>query len=486
MHLSVLSRGLVGLLLLVGVPACQRAQANALPAQRPAAPAAPAVFGSTREYLVLDVSGSMQVGRRFATAVQAARAQVSALPVGQNLIVQLVVASDQVSTIGTFVLRGEGDRENALHALESLQAIRATRTSFLNIDHGLREVMARDLGPEEQPALAFLTDGLSDCPQQDLHAADLGRRVVPVGRGVFLVTRGPVPSEDAFTTRARAHGPRSGGRLAGPTGGTADTRTIIESPPPGLELPPTLSITPQQSFLAPLLGTRPTFVFEVAVLNPGLVRRAYALEAEAPAGLRVAFDPPVVVVAPGGRTVARATATLDRTDVSMQPLIHVVARGPGDAASRASLQPHLESPSWIAQHAGTILPPGLALVVLAAFVLGWVRRAVRVGYPGRDTQSAEIAAGGRIPLDAFAPELPPDAGYLERSWLGGFRVRAGATDLVAAGRHVAPGQQVSYRLGQRIVAGAVSCVVDRVTDRPVGAMHLPSEETFGAGSEDLP
>jgi hypothetical protein len=467
--------GTLALGLGLGLSACHRAQASPPPSH-----ATP--FGGVHLFIALDVSGSMGADHRFTVAVQAARAQIRALPVGQNLSLQIVVASDQVSTVGTFVLRSETDREAALRALDSLQPIASTRTSFQSIDRGLREVMTRDLGAEEQPALVFLTDAISDTPRQDLHAADLGRRIVSIGRGVFAVTRGPVPVEASLSlplrTRVRSSNAASG-RLPPTSGGTADTRTIIESPPPGIELPPSLAVTPRVSFLGPLLGERPSFEFDVTVSNAGLVRRAYALDAEAPDGLRLRFDPPMVVVPPGGSSVIHATATLERTDVPMSPLLHIIARGPGDSTSRATIQPRLESPSWIAQHLGAALLGGLALAALAGLACWWLRRPVRVGYPGREAQSAEVSFGAKVSLSLFAPELAPDAGYLERTGLGGFRVRAGTQTLVVGGQHATPGQRVPYRLGGPILVGETSFVIDRLSSRPNAFQHTPSADSFG-------
>jgi hypothetical protein len=415
-----------------------------------AAPLAP-----VRVVVVLDNSGSMLHRDRIQRARGAVNAWIDALPTTGEVTLEICTASDHVLVLQTVVLRSAADHAVSRRAVDGVQALRATRTSFRSIDQGIAEVVRRDLQPSERFAFVFATDARSDSPRNDLRPADMGNHIIPVGAGVFVVTGGDVPSDQAFTPTTGDHQP-----TPGTTGQPSDVLGILSGTSVVLTAPPRFDATPATALFSPITGEAPMSSFAVTVTNPARIARTITLDATPLAGLRVDFVPPAITLPGGGSgRVEVRLHSLHRQPV-VAPL-HLVAATPDGNQISASVPQRIEPRSWGASNLGTLLLAGVALVGVAGALYALGRRRVSIGVPGDPARATSLSAGEWTSLATFAPELALDAGEFGRAWWGGFRVRGGAQPVSVGGRTVLGGKVTPYRVRETVQVGTTSFVLDR-------------------------
>lgn len=418
-----------------------------------------------RVYLVVDNSWSTAklVGKatRIEGEIQASQRWATAIDVPSDLTVELLTASDRVDIVGTFALRSEADRANLSEAIRRIQPIRATRTIFSAVDGDLAGVVRRDTGPGEEFGLIFLSDMVSDDPDSDLRAEEIGDRVVNVGGGVSAIVLGNVPATDALAGRG-APLPRVAPRRTASLGRSSVVRKLQNSVI-RIDAEPAVA-----GLIVPLfLGGATPVRSEIRVTNDIGVTRLIQLDSVMPAGVAAKFFPNPMIV-PAGET---ATAKLELSALKpVQGKIVVIARLPDGRSQQHTMQIDLVRRLWLVQHAWAVSAAVAGLLVALSTLFWRGRRALRVGDHAETEKQASLAVGDAVPLATFAPGV---TGVLRRGLLG-FAVVAEEQPLSVGGRLISARKHARYALGEEIRCGDRSFAIYNLDSVP----RVPNNTDF--------
>ncbi len=446
--------GFMGLLATVGM-----SPANA------ASPTGPRSAASAPQRLIIavDNSGSTMVGRRFGREVRAAKALVSALPVGSGITIELATASDRIDHLATIRLVGENDRESLLQRIDELQAIPTTTTRFRAVDDALDDLVRRRLLPNENIAVVLLTDGVSDDPLHDLRAEDLGDRVIGLEAGVIAVLAGNIPEASALSSSAGASKAAPPGRMR--SGRASRLRQLFAPPQLVLTLPADVMKTLDRDLLNRTDPQTITFGIDVR----GSLPRAIGLDVKAPPGATATVSPQVVSVTADGS--AMATIVVQLQSEAARGALEVIARAPDGTESSSVIDLNLAANSYLTSNK---LPLGGGAVCVLVLFFGFSllgRRTVPLGVPGSVDKVARMRVGDRAPLATFEPKLALTAGEIVRGRFG-WRVVAGDTEIVVGSRRVSPGASTTWEPGAPIKMGDALILLD------VGATVAPTPGSY--------
>jgi len=406
-----------------------------------------------RVFVVLDDSGSMRRGNRFAFAVAAVRRWLDNLDLGCKTTIELVAASDHI----TYAADQEESLSAMTKALEEMKPKRYSRTLFRTIDAELADYVASRARPDEEVTIAIISDGLSDEPGNDLALLDLGDQMVAIGGGVFASLSSHFPGVEAFagseSSAERPHKtattrPRSRLRRLLPTSIRFTSRVRL------------VSRTLRAKFIKGYEGT----TIDMTVVNDGELPRLLQLRAQGPQGMLVNVDPASVVLEGHGR--ATANLVVSASDAIAGEIV-VTAEAADGTAAHAAVEARLAVDRWSSARiwALTLVLGGLLAGALVVWLLG--RRRLAIAPAGQTDPVVELRRGDVVPIATLAPSFPAGVS-LGRGWLGLYVTTSGAP-VSLGGVPIGGAGKARYRLRTDIETGEVTVVLDRFNQNHVSS-----------------
>lgn len=414
---------------------------------------------TTRVYAVLDNSGSMRTAGRFRRGVEALERWAESIDLGPGLTVEILVAADQVSHQGTFLLRVESDRDAMLDRLRELEPERASTTLFRKIDEELAAFVARTTRADERFGVVFVTDGRSDTPATDLRLQELGDQLIILGGGLYAVVSGSVPGQEELSGAKQ-------GQARSPRFETPSSRSRCRRlfrPSMAIAPPAPLRAEVRERLLGGIAPVRATVHLE----NTSEVARDVHLQAKAPAGTTVRFFPSTLTVA--GKAKAQATLEIEVAS-PVSGSIAIFAEGPDGGVTEATLLVEIATRPWLTSNWMALSGLAAATTLLLALLFRASRRPWSIVPIGRPDRGFEIRPGEEVPLSMAEPAFPAGIWIARRR--GGLRLRTSDEPVRLGGTPVQPGREVPYSLRTPIDAGAVSVVLDRRSRRQAGVHPL--------------
>jgi hypothetical protein len=362
--------------------------------------------------------------------------------------IELLTASDHISAIGTYVI-DQDDGLGLARALDEMKPKRYSRTVFRTIDAEIADYVASRARPDEEVAIAIISDGLSDEQAKDLTLLDLGDQMVAVGGGVFAAVSAHFPAVEAFVISDSA----------------LDRAHKVASARPKSRLrrllPTNITFSPRASTINPTLHAKfikgyESVTINLVVGNEGALPRLLQLRAQGPQGAEVGVEPATVVLEGHERaTVALVVSASEPVNGE----IVVTAQAPDGTSARSAIEATISLDPWSPMRAWALalVVAGILVVILTAWSLG--RHGLAIVPAGQDDPVVELRRGDIVPITTFAPEFPAGVS-LGRGWVGLYVETSGAA-VSLGGVPIRGGGKVRYRLRTDIEAGGVTVILDR-------------------------
>jgi len=412
-------------------------------------------------FLAVDNSGSMRRGHRLSTAITALQRWAQSVETGDTVTVELLAASDHLTTLGTYTLGVDNGLSAFLAAIEALKPQRHSRTSFGTIDSALADFVVQNAKASDRVAVAIVSDGISDEPALDLALRDLGDKLIDLGPGVFACISGSFPNLDALIGRAGSDHPipRTTRRPR------SKLRQILSA---------TVSLSLPQSSLngklrAKLFGGHEPARVDLKIHNQGALPRDLRIHVRGPDGSATSVEPTSILIDGNGRLEATIFVN---GDTPVEGEILVTADIPDGVAAQASLRANLALEPWAISNMRVLALASGMLLLLLLGVWRVSSQPLLIAPIGKTDPSVELRRRDIAPIATFAPGFPADV-ELHRGLFGGLYLKSAGAPVSLSGVPLRPHVATRYQLRSVIEAAGVTAVLDKVRHS-----HVSSEPFF--------
>jgi len=419
----------------------------------------------------IDNSGSMRHHGRFRRAVRALQRWLESLDSRMDITIEILTAADTVVPRGEFRLGDGASLSRVLDSLDELETQSSSRTIFRKIDEGTADFVAAHVRPNQVAGLVFVTDGISDAPENDLRLEDLGDEVLPLGDGLYAVISGVVPAQEAI--KGTASNSRTIVSQREPARAPSRCRRLF-APSIAISVPRSISKTLRRHLLGSL---DPVFVAAI-VENSGDIAREVQIEVELPPGAAGRVEPDRVVLAPRSKT----TVGIEISAISPVSGTFVTrVQEPDGSTAKWGTAVDFVAGSWWAGNKFALAGFGMSVAVTLALLLAVARRKWFVMPLGRSDRGFWLGPGEEVSLNAADPDFPPGTWVARRR--GGLWVRTEDKQLRVGSATARPGHDVRVRPRAPIECDHASVVLDRRSRRDA-ARQPPNLPFVGNVSRD--
>jgi hypothetical protein len=408
-------------------------------------------------FLAVDNSGSMRRGHRLSTVTTALQRWAQSVETGDTVTVELLAASDHLTTLGTYTLGTDNGLSAFLAAIEALKPQRHSRTSFGTIDSALADFVVQKAKSSDRVAVAILSDGVSDAPALDLALRDLGDMLINLGPGVFACISGSFPDLDALIGRAGSDHPIP-----------KTTRRPRSKLRQVLSATVSLSLTQYSlngKLRAKLFGGHEPAHVGLKIHNHGALPRDLRIHVRGPDGSATSIEPTSILIDGNGRLDATIFVN---GDMPIEGEIIVTADIPDGVAAQASLRANLALEPWVISNMRVLTLASAMLLVLLFVVWRVSSRPLLIAPIGQSDPSAELRRGDIVPIATFAPGFSADVELCRGLLFGGLYLKSAGAPVSLGGVPLRPHVATRYQLRSSIEAAGVTAVLDKVRRN-----HLP-------------